>query len=70
MINARQDLRVAASATSIVDGDVDAADYTLWRNTLGSADDLRADGNGNGMVDQADYDVWKNASSTPAAAGQ
>jgi hypothetical protein len=39
---------------------VDAADYTVWRNTLGSTIDLRADGDGNGMVDPADYGVWKS----------
>jgi hypothetical protein len=37
---------------------VDAADYTVWRNTLGSTIDLRADGNGNGVIDQGDYGVW------------
>jgi hypothetical protein len=26
---------------------------------MGSATDLRADGNGDGIVDQADYEVWK-----------
>ena len=33
------------------DGKVDAADYTVWRDTLGSTTDLRADGNGNGSID-------------------
>jgi hypothetical protein len=40
-------------------GIVDAADYTVWRDTLGSTTDFRADGNGNGVVDAGDYDVWK-----------
>jgi hypothetical protein len=40
------------------DGTVDAADYTIWRDTLGSTTDLRADGNGNGVIDQADFGVW------------
>jgi predicted outer membrane repeat protein len=40
-------------------GIVDAADYVLWRKTLGSSSDLRADGNASGVVDQADYDVWR-----------
>jgi len=40
-------------------GTVDAADYTVWRDTLGSQLDLRADGNGNGFVDPGDYKFWK-----------
>lgn len=42
------------------DGRADAADYTLWRNALGSTTNLQADGNGNGIVDQFDYNVWKS----------
>jgi mannan endo-1,4-beta-mannosidase len=41
------------------DGTVDAADYTVWRDSLGSTEDLAADGNINGQVDEGDYDVWK-----------
>lgn len=41
------------------DGVVDAADYTVWRDTLGSESDLRADGNHNLVIDQGDYDTWK-----------
>jgi GH35 family endo-1,4-beta-xylanase len=40
------------------DGKVDAADYTVWRDTLGSTTDLRADGNNDGMIDAPDYDAW------------
>ena len=40
------------------DGIADAIDYTVWRDTLGSGADLRADGSGNGVVDQDDYDLW------------
>jgi Right handed beta helix region len=40
-------------------GTVDAADYTIWRDTVGSTTDLRADGSGNGMIDSNDYDSWK-----------
>lgn len=50
------------------DGIVDAADYTVWRNTLGSTDDLAADGNRNGEVDAEDYLVWKAAFSQPSLA--
>ena len=44
---------------------VDAGDYVRWRNTLGSEDDLRADGSGpvegvpDGVVDAYDYAFWK-----------
>jgi autotransporter family porin len=40
-------------------GIVDAADYSIWRDTLGSTSDIRADGDNNGMVNPADYNVWK-----------
>ena len=43
-----------------LNGIVDAADYTVWRDTLGSMSDLRADGSGNGKVDADDYTVWKS----------
>ena len=38
---------------------VDAADYPIWRDTLGSTSDLRADGDDNGTIEQADYDFWR-----------
>jgi hypothetical protein len=45
------------------DGKVDAGDYTVWRNTLGSKSDLRANGNNAGasagVIDEADFVVWK-----------
>ena len=43
------------------DGTVNAADYTVWRNSLGAnvAAFAGADGSGNGVVDEADYEVWK-----------
>ena len=44
-------------------GIVDAADYTVWRNTLNSTSDLRANGDNTGAsagkIDAADYAVWK-----------
>jgi autotransporter-associated beta strand protein len=42
------------------DGIVDAADYTVWRDTLGqSGTGLAADGNQNDQIDAGDYDVWR-----------
>jgi hypothetical protein len=42
---------------------VDAADYTVWRNRLGSHFDLNGNGDETGesagVVDSADYDFWK-----------
>jgi len=38
---------------------VDAADYTVWRDSLGSRGyHLPADGTGDGLVDEADFAVW------------
>jgi lysophospholipase L1-like esterase len=42
------------------DGAVDAADYIVWRDTLGAAGPgLAADGNRDQIVDSADYDLWR-----------
>jgi hypothetical protein len=45
-------------------GLVDAADYTVWRNTVGLTTDFRADGTGpsgtpDNVVDRLDYNFWK-----------
>ncbi len=44
------------------DGLVNLADYTLWRNNLGAADDAVINNAGDGLpgVDSADYEVWKS----------
>lgn len=42
------------------DGVVDAADYTVWRDSFGSASNLVADGDGNGIVGQPDYLIWRD----------
>ncbi len=41
------------------DGTVDASDYIVWRESLGSTTNLVADGNGNGVIDNGDFDVWR-----------
>jgi hypothetical protein len=40
---------------------VNAADYTVWRNSVGAevALGFGADGNRNGVIDAGDYDIWK-----------
>jgi len=41
-------------------GAVDAADYTVWRDSLGqTGGNLPADGNGDTHVDAVDYGIWK-----------
>jgi cyclophilin family peptidyl-prolyl cis-trans isomerase len=42
-----------------MDGRVDAADYAVWRDNLGSTTALAIDGSGNGVVDADDYQVWR-----------
>jgi beta-glucanase (GH16 family) len=53
------------------DQQVDAADYVVWRKSVGqSGIDLPADGSGNGTVDDADYLMWvKNFGAAGGAAG-
>jgi hypothetical protein len=44
------------------DGLVDAADYTVWRDSDGmTGAGLAADGNGDGQVNGDDYGVWSAA---------
>lgn len=54
-------LMVGISGDYNGDGTVNAADYSLWRDTLGTVGTgLAADGDGDGAVDADDYTVWKN----------
>lgn len=43
-------------------GTVDAADYTLWRDTLGMVvtPGAGADSSNNGIIDQRDYEIWRD----------
>ena len=56
------------------DGLVGLADYTVWRDTLGSTTNLAANGDNTGasagVIDAADYQVWRSAfgSASPPAA--
>ncbi|MEX2169887.1 MAG: PEP-CTERM sorting domain-containing protein [Pirellulales bacterium] len=56
------------------DGQVNAADYTVWRDTKNSTVDAGtgADGDGSGMVDDDDYDFWAQRfnGGSGAASGQ
>ena len=55
-----------------VDGDIDAADYALWRTSYGQSVQYPgngADGNNNGVVDTADYVVWRERMVTPDRVG-
>jgi hypothetical protein len=55
------------------DGKVDSADYLVWRKTIGSTTDLRANGANTGasalVIDAADLLAWKNNFGNQAAGG-
>jgi serralysin len=52
------------------DGTVDAADYSVWRNSLGqTGTSLAADGDGNGRIDAADFALWKSHFGMSSGAG-
>lgn len=42
------------------DGVVNAADYVVWRDALGSMENLVADGDGSKTIDPGDYAVWQD----------
>jgi hypothetical protein len=52
-------LSVGLSGDYNQNGVVDAADYVVWRNNLGSTINLTADGDANGIVDSGDYNYWR-----------
>jgi hypothetical protein len=49
-------------------GNVDAADYLVWKQQYGATGANAADGNGDGIVDAVDYTVWRN-SAPPGSLG-
>lgn len=53
------------------DGTVGLADYTVWRNTLGSSVSAGtgADGSGDGIVGTEDYSLWKSHFGQSAGGG-
>jgi hypothetical protein len=55
------------------DGVVDAADFVIWRQTLNSTTDLRANGDNTGasanVIDQADYTFWKSRFGATSGSG-
>ncbi|TWT66242.1 hypothetical protein Pla123a_47660 [Posidoniimonas polymericola] len=52
------------------DGLIDAADYTVWRDTQGESGlGLAADGDGDFAVGLGDYDVWRDAYNAALVAG-
>jgi hypothetical protein len=61
----------AASADYNLNGVVDAADYVLWRKTLGNVVPVGtgADGNRDGMINSPDYDLWRLHFGNPSGAG-
>ncbi|TWT85323.1 hypothetical protein Pla123a_01300 [Posidoniimonas polymericola] len=48
---------------------VDAADYTLWRDGLAAADHTGPDGHPDGVVDALDYQVWTSHYGASAVGG-
>jgi hypothetical protein len=42
-----------------LDGFINTADYTVWRDTYGSTSQLVADGNSDGAINTIDYAHWK-----------
>jgi cytochrome c peroxidase len=41
-------------------GEVDAADFAVWKANYGDTTSLLADGNGDLIVDAVDYTIWRN----------
>ena len=54
------------------DGRVDAIDYVMWRNTVGTSVGRfsGADGDGSGVIDAGDYAMWRTNFGATSAAGE
>jgi len=64
--------RLSSASTGDYNGNgiVDAADYTVWRDTSGHTGlGLAADGDGNQVINLGDYGVWKSHFGQPAGSG-
>jgi hypothetical protein len=64
-------LQVGLAGDFNTDGSVDAADYVLWRASVGQTGwTLPADANSDGQVDDADYQAWRaNLGQTAGGSG-
>jgi len=76
--NAHKSLAISAYATVLrhgdynADGNVDAADYVVWRKTRGQSVSPKyshADDDGDGLVTDTDYTAWRSAFSVPSGSG-
>jgi hypothetical protein len=61
--------RIALPGDFNADNAVDAADYVVWRDSLGQTGaNLPADGDGSTTIDLADYNIWRaNFGRTPSS---
>lgn len=63
-------LKVGLAGDYNLNGVVDAADYVVWRNSLGQVGTaLAADGNANGSIDPGDFNVWRSNFGQTAGSG-
>jgi hypothetical protein len=51
------------------DGQVDAADYVVWRKQLGQTGNIAADANEDNVVDIKDYNLWRSNVGRTESAG-
>ncbi len=82
LITSTQQWQLVQSTTEVIlrlvdrgdyngNGIIDAADYTVWRDSLGtSGHHLPADGNGDGTITVDDYNLWANAFDFPVSSIQ